>query len=368
MLTKLVRAQVVVFVVIAVLGIAYVGATYAGLDKLVLDRGYTVKARFTSGGGIFTNAEVTYRGVPIGRVGDLRLIASGMEVDLNIDPGTPQVPADTEAVVADRSAVGEQYVDLRPRRGNGLMLHDGSVITQDDTKIPLPVDVVLSSVDSFAASVPKPALRTVVDELYNATSDAGPALDQLVGRGIEFVKAASAHVAPLTTFVTDAHTVLDTQIQQAEAIRSFGTNAKLLAETLKNSDSDLRKLIPAVPSAANEVSTLLREAGPNLGVLLANLLSTADVLESRQNGIEQLLVTAPKAVAAGNAIVGPDGAHIGLSLTFFDPPPCVTGYGTGYRDGLDTSARPLNTAARCALPKGDPTNVRGSQNAPVGGR
>ncbi|WP_410661685.1 MCE family protein [Amycolatopsis sp. lyj-112] len=368
MLTKLVRAQVVAFVVIAVLGVAYVGATYAGLDKLVLDRGYTVTARFATGGGIFSNAEVTYRGVPIGRVGPLRLTVSGMEVELNIDSGSPEVPADTEAVVANRSAIGEQYVDLRPRRGDGAMLRDGSVISESDTKIPLPVDIVLSSVDSFANSVPKPALRTVIDELYNATTDAGPALDQLVGRGIEFVKEASEHVGPLTRFVTDAHVVLDTQVEQANAIRSFGANAKLLAETLKNSDGDLRRLIPAVPAAANEVSTLLRESGPSLGILLANLLTTADVLETRQDGIEQLLVTAPKAVAAGSAIVGPEGARVGLSLTFFDPPPCVTGYGTAYRDGLDTSPRPLNTAARCALPKGNPTNVRGSQNVPAGGR
>lgn len=366
MLTRFVRVQVTLFVVIAVVGVAYVGAAYAGLDKVFFDRGYTVKAQFPTGGGIFTNAEVTYRGVPIGRVGQLRLTPAGMEADLDIDSGTAPVPADTEAVVADRSAVGEQYIDLRPRTGGGPVLHDGSVITQDNTKIPLRVDTVLSTVDSFAASVPKPALRTVVDELYNATSGAGPALDQLVGRGIEFVQAASAHVAPLTQLVTDAHTVLDTQAQQADAIRSFGANAKLLASTLKQSDGDLRKLIPAVPAAANEVGSLIRDSGPQLGVLLANLLTTADVLESRQSGIRQLLITAPRAVGAVSSVVRPDGAHFGLSLSFFDPPPCTTGYSTPYRDGLDTSTRPLNTAARCALPKGDPTNVRGSQNAPGG--
>jgi phospholipid/cholesterol/gamma-HCH transport system substrate-binding protein len=335
----------------------------------VWDRGYTVKAQFSSGGGIFTNSEVTYRGVPIGRVGDLRLTATGMEADLKVDANAPEVPADSEAVVANRSAIGEQYVDLRPRVDGGPMLHEGSVITQRDTKIPLPVDVVLANLDSFTASVPKEALRTVVDELYNATSGAGPALDQLIGRGIEFVQAASAHVTPLTTFVTDADTVLKTQVQQADSIRGFGTNARLLAATLKNSDGDLRALLPAVPAAAQEVSALLRDAGPNLGLMLANLLTTADVLETRQNGIEQLLVTAPQAVAAGSHVIRSDGAHFGLSLTFFDPPPCTSGYGgTPYRDGLDTSAHPLNTNARCSLPKGDPTSVRGSQNAPTGGR
>jgi phospholipid/cholesterol/gamma-HCH transport system substrate-binding protein len=176
-------------------------------------------------------------------------------------------------------------------------------------------------------------------------------------------------VTPLTSFVTDADTVLKTQVQQADAIKGFGTNARLLAEMLKNSDGDLRQLLPAVPAAAQEVSALLHDAGPNLGVLLANLLTTADVLETRQAGIEQLLVTAPQAVAAGAHVVRADGAHFGLSLTFFDPPPCTSGYGgTAYRNGLDTSVRPLNTTARCSLPKGDPTSVRGSQNVPTGGR
>jgi phospholipid/cholesterol/gamma-HCH transport system substrate-binding protein len=366
MLSRLVRAQVVAFGVLAVTGTAYAGATYAGLDKVFFNRGYTVTAQFSSGGGIFTNAEVTYRGVPVGRVGDLRLTAAGMEADLRIDSGTAPVPADTEAVVADRSAVGEQYVDLRPRVDGGPELHDGSVIIQKDTEIPLPVDSVLSTVDSFADSVPKPALRTVVDELYNATSGAGPALDDLVGRGIEFVQTASAHVEPLTRLITDAGTVLDTQARQSDAIREFGTNAELLAAAMKQSDGDLRKLIPAVPAAAEQVADLIRESGPGLGVTLANLLTTAQVLDSNQDGVRQLLITTPKAVAAAGSIVHQDGVHVGLSLNFFDPPPCTTGYRTTYRNGLDTSTRPLNTSARCALPEGDPTNVRGSQNAPGG--
>ncbi|QWF83740.1 MCE family protein [Amycolatopsis sp. CA-230715] len=366
MLTKLVRGQVVVFVVVAVLGVAYVGARYAGLDRLVFNTGYTVVAKFSTGGGVFTNSEVTYRGVAIGRVGDLRLTADGMEADLHIDSGTAEVPADTEAVVADRSVVGEQYVDLRPRTDRGPSLQDGSVITQKNTSIPLPVDVVLSSLSSLADSVPKEALRTVVDELYDATSGAGPNLQTLVDKGIEFIKTATDHIPQSTSLVTSSQTVLDTQLRMSDEIKSFGSNAKLLAETLKKSDGDLRGLLPAVPAAMSQVSDLLHESGTGLGLTLANLLTTFDVLEVRQKGLKQLLITAPQAVAAGSSVIGPDGARFGLALTFFDPPPCTAGYGgTQARGGLDTSpGAPLNTGARCTLPYGNPTGVRGSQHAP----
>ncbi|GAB3501918.1 MCE family protein [Amycolatopsis cihanbeyliensis] len=368
MLTKLVRWQVLIFCVIALVGVSYVGANYVGLQKLLFDSGYVVHARFVSGGGMFTNSEVTYRGVRVGRVGELRLTEAGMEADLVIEPDAPPIPADLDAVVASRSAAGEQYVDLRPRAGDGPMLRDGSVIVQDRTDIPLQVDTVLMNLDALVQSVPKPALRTVVDELYQATSGAGPNLQTLVDSGIDFIQTATEYVPQVTSLVTDSETVLATQVRNSEAIKSFGSDARALAEQLKKSDGDLREVITAVPPVAREVQALVRESGPRLGVLLANLLTVSTVAEVRQGGLEQLLVKAPEAVAAGSQVIRGDGAHFGLALTFFDPPPCTSGYGgTQYRDGLDTSpGGPLNTGARCTLPKGNPTGVRGSQNAPGG--
>ncbi|MER6993126.1 MlaD family protein [Saccharopolyspora hirsuta] len=366
MLSGVVRRQVTLFLVIALLGVSYVGANYAGLHELVRDDGYTVRARFAKSGGIFTNAEVTYRGVPVGRVGQLRLTATGVEADLLLESGT-SVPADTEAVVANRSAAGEQYVDLRPRRPSGPVLREGSVIEESDTAIPLPVDSVLANLDSFVSSVPREELRTVVDELHEATSGAGPHLEGLLDNGIEFVRAATDHVPQTTSLIGDAEVVLRTQLEHADAIRDFGAQARLLADQVRRSDGDIRGLITAIPPAAREVSSVLRDTGPRMGVLMANLLTTADVVEIRRSGLRQLLVMGPRAVAAGESAVRPGGAHFGLSLTFFDPPPCNSGYeGTPYRDGLDVSpGAPLNLDAACTLPYGDPTGVRGSQNVPV---
>ena len=50
----------------------------------------------------------------MGRVSDMQLTDDGVRVTLTLDPDAPDVPADTTAVVANRSAVGEQFVDLRP--------------------------------------------------------------------------------------------------------------------------------------------------------------------------------------------------------------------------------------------------------------
>lgn len=78
MMTKIVKWQLIIFVIIGVVAIVYVGATYAKLDRLVGIGSYSVKAEFTDSGGIFTNGEVTYQGVPVGRVGALTLQPDGV--------------------------------------------------------------------------------------------------------------------------------------------------------------------------------------------------------------------------------------------------------------------------------------------------
>ena len=118
-----------VFLLITVVGVAYVGGKYAQIDKLLFDDDYTVSASFAESGGIFTGAEVTYRGQPVGRVGELKLLSDGVEVNLDIDKGV-KIPNDLLAVVANRSAIGEQYVDLQPRRDDGPYLQDHSKIAR----------------------------------------------------------------------------------------------------------------------------------------------------------------------------------------------------------------------------------------------
>ena len=64
------------------------------------------------------------------------LTDDGVDVVLDIDNDYDEIPADTLAVVGNRSAVGEQYVELQPQRDDGPYLHDGSVIATQDTRTP----------------------------------------------------------------------------------------------------------------------------------------------------------------------------------------------------------------------------------------
>jgi phospholipid/cholesterol/gamma-HCH transport system substrate-binding protein len=367
MLTRTVRLQVVAFVVIALAAVAFVGANYAGMDRLLGGGTYVVRLELSDGGGLFTNSEVTYRGVAVGRVGEMRLTDRGMEADLVLDDGAPEIPVDTRAVVANRSAIGEQFVDLQPRGDGGPFLSDGDVIRKEQTAVPMPVTTLLSNLSDLNRSVPTESLRVVVDELYTAMNDTGPSLQLLLDSTMSFTDQAANHLPQTTMLISDGATVLRTQLDSSSAWREFSGNAKLFAHELASSDGDLRELIGAAPQAATQLSALLADTNPGLPVLVANLLTTAEIFEARIGGMRQLFVNLPKAVAATSTSIRPDGAHLSIVLNFFDPPPCVAGYHTPYRQGEDIAHLPFDTSTSCTLPYGDPRLVRGSQNAPEGG-
>ncbi|HEX4703903.1 MAG TPA: MlaD family protein, partial [Pseudonocardiaceae bacterium] len=274
MITRRMRVQLVLFVLIAVTGIAYVGGQYVGLGRLLGIHGYVVRVELADSGGIFTNGEVTYRGVTVGRIGDLRLTPTGVEADLDIDSSAPDIPADSRAVVADRSAVGEQYVDLEPPNGNGPMLHDGSVIARDRTSIPLAPQTLLTDLDRLATSVPTDSLRTVVDQLGTAFNGAGPELGSLLDSANSLTTAATQHLPQTISLFADGRTVLSTQQAEADQLISFSTSLNQLAAQLRTSDPAIRSLITSLPAVAQQVDGILRTSGNDLGVVFANLLTT----------------------------------------------------------------------------------------------
>uniref|UniRef100_A0AAU2UZ05 MCE family protein n=1 Tax=Streptomyces sp. NBC_00003 TaxID=2903608 RepID=A0AAU2UZ05_9ACTN len=369
MLTLATKLKNLAFLVIGVLVLGYTGFRYADVGHYVgLRDYYTVKVHLAETGGLFTHSNVTYRGVSVGRVGPIGLTDDGVEAELHIDNSAPPIPSALKAVVANLSAVGEQYIDLRPTSTGAPYLGDGGEIQQHDTSTPAPVTTVLTSVNDLASSVPLDSLRTVVDEFGKAFEGRGDDLQVLLDNGTDFVKAADKALPATTTLLADGQTVLSTQAEEGQAIKTFASGAQRLAATLKGSDTDLRRLIAAAPDAAGQISGLLRDLNPQISVVLANLLTTADVAVTRQRGIEELLVKLPPLAAAGATAIDTKGAHLGMAVTFFAPLPCTDGYGgTVYRNGLDTLDTPnLNTKARCAAPASSGTDVRGSAHAPTG--
>jgi phospholipid/cholesterol/gamma-HCH transport system substrate-binding protein len=365
-ITTRTKVQLLVFVAITLLGVTFVGARYAQLDRLFYDDSYTVTAHFPDSGGIFAGGEVTYRGVGVGQVSKLKLTDQGVDVVLDIEKSYDEIPADALAVVGNRSAVGEQYVELQPQRDDGPYLHDGSVIKQDDTRIPIATDALLTHLSETVESVDKDSLKTTVDELGAAFGGTGQDLQRIIDSGNSFINTANDNFDLTTALIKDSNTVLNGQIASDSAIRNFSQQLQAFSTVLAGSDKDLRTLIDTGGVAATQLRTFLEQNQVELGDLINNLVTTGDIVVKHLDGIKQLLVIYPYVVEGGFTVVsktpetGLYDAHFGLIIT--NQKVCHQGYeSTDTRIPQDGSNRPMNMSAHCAEPATE-SNARGAQN------
>lgn len=366
MITRSVKVQLVAFLLLSVVGVGYVGFRYAGFGDVFGSTTYPVTMRLTDSGGIFSGADVTYRGVTVGRVGPLTLTPAGVDVQLDVERSAPGIPADVDASVRNLSAIGEQYVDLAPASDSGPVLKGGSIIPNDRTTVPVPVEELIVGVDDLARSVPLESLRTVVAELGTAFEGTAAPLQKILATTDAFSADAVDALPQTLDLLRDGRTVLTTQNDVAGSFQNFSADLALLAEQLKTSDPDLRRLLQTAPQASEQITGLLRESGNGLSVLVSDLLTVARVAEPRQAGLRQLLVTYPAFASVGYTVAPGDGtAHLGLVVNNFDPYACTQGYeGTQRRSGTDIADTPANADAYCTEPPTSPIAVRGAQNVP----
>jgi phospholipid/cholesterol/gamma-HCH transport system substrate-binding protein len=390
MLRRSTKIQLILFVVITLLGLSYVSAKYVGLAKYVTgDDGCTVSADFPDSGGIFTDAEVTYRGVTVGSVGSLHLLPHGIRVDLHLDNcGSPRIPANSIAIVADRSVVGEQYVNLvvpngTPPSPRGLAAHSriGSMTTN---RLPVATQTLLVNMDRFVNSVPLKDLKTVVDELGRAVNGRGDDLQHLLDASDALLTTANepSNVKATLALIEQSGSVLQTQLDEQPALRSFTHSLNLLSQQLKASDPDIRHLFATGPGDLATVQKFIQDNRTDLGVTLANLITVGDLLVQHRDGIEEILELYPALAAAGPSVVKQEGGayvgQLGLVLqTTPDPQDCGLSPGATDRQGYGgTQIRtpnelgPIapNVAAQCTGPSTgkNATNIRGSAHVPGG--
>ena len=333
----------------------YAGFRYAGFGNIFGATTYPVRLQLAESGGIFTGADVTYRGVSVGRVGPLTLIPDGVEVQLDIRRDAPAIPADLDAAVHNLSAIGEQYVDLhagheqrpgaRSRVGDPGVADVHAGAGREARGEPRRLRAL------GAAGLAAHRRRRARHGLRRHRAAAAAASST---RPNAFTADAVDALPQTLKLIRDGRTVLTTQNDVAGSFQSFSRDLALLADQLRSSDPDLRRLLQTGPDASWQVRSLLRESGHGIGELVANLLTVSRVAEPRQDALRQLLVTYPGVIGTTYTVLPDDGtAHLGLVINVFDPFPCSQGYeGTDRRPGNDVQPMPPNSRRLlCGTPR-----------------
>jgi len=386
-LTRRILIQMAIFALVATTALAVMVFGY-GLPEMLGIGQYKVTVELPETGGLYPRGNVTYRGAQVGTVKSVHLTGSGVAAELSLDSNV-KIPADVEAEVHSVSSVGEQFVQLLPRSGNGPMLKDGDVIPADRTTVPTDINKVLADTTRGLQAIPRENLRTVVDEAYVAVGGLGPELRRLVNGSTSLAIDARKNLDPLTTLIDQSKPVLDTQTETAGSIQAWASNLASITTQLQNQNAAVAEILDKGPGAADEVRALFDRVRPTLPIVLANLVSLGEVAVTYQPSLEQLLVLLPQGTAVTQAV----GVHkrntkqdykgdalvfnVNLAIPLVPapiplppqqlPPPCTTGFLPAQQQRVPTFEdypdRPPGEVY-CRVPQDAPFNVRGARNLP----
>ena len=325
MITRLTKIQLIIFALVTVLGGAFVGGRYANLDRLVIDRSYPVTADFRDSGGIFAGAEVTYRGIAVGKVGKLEFTDEGVRATLDLENDAPKVSNDVKALVANKSAVGEQFVDLQPLSNSAPFLKSGSNIPLSRTSVPIDTTKILMDASAFVGSVDTDSLRTLVNELGLAFAGDGEDLSVIIDMMTSFVETADDNFEVTRSLIRGSSSVLQTLNDKSGQFSSFTNDLALLSDTLVRSDKDIRRLFDEGSSSANLVRKVVKENNKDLQSIFNDLNTFSESVDEFNKGIEVISILFPYLVhgsftATSETEPGNWAGRIGLQFDSPIPP------------------------------------------------
>jgi len=232
---------------------------------------YNVKANFVAGGGLYQNANVTYRGVTVGRVESVGLSNDGVVADMRLNSGTP-VPENVTATVKSVSAVGEQYIDLVPPEApSRSTLRNGATIDQAHTRIGQDISGLLTEADKLVSSVGNSRLQDLLRETFKAFNGSGPELARLIQSSRLLVDEANANYGQVTQLIDQAGPFLDAQIRSGDDIKSLAEGLARFTGEVADADPQVRSVLQNVPGAAAAANTTFEGIRPTFPVLAANL-------------------------------------------------------------------------------------------------
>ena len=368
MITRRVRVQLVIFLVGTLVAMTFIGINYARVDRL-FGSGYTVTVEMAESGGIFTTADVTYRGVSIGRVTDMWLDGDGVKVEVHVDSKDTSIPADTQVVIANRSAVGEQFLDFQPRTDKGPFLEADSVVARENTQVPIDTRTLLTNVSSLLSSVNPDDLSTVITELGDAFQGSGNDLRTIIDSGNSFITEADQKYEVTAALIRNSSTVLQTQVDSRDHIRDFATNLRDLSTAVRTSDQDLRTVIDAGAPTATTLRAVVDENSDDISALAADAIELNRVVTANLGGVRGVLVIAPYGVESAYSIIAKDSrtgqyaARLSLSLQP-ENAPCLRGYvpSAKQRTPFDRTVEKWNRKLTCtdSTPRGAKAGAAGA--------
>jgi ABC-type transporter Mla subunit MlaD len=257
-------------------------------------RGYEMKVPFTEAGLLATQSDVRISGVSVGKVSGIELGDHGRAIaTIELDDTYAPIPANTKAILRQKTLLGETYVELTPGDEQGPKLPDGGSLPAAQVSQATQLDEIFRTFDPDTriafqtwmrdAAV---ALRGRGVDLNNAFGELEPFFDD----ANKVVRTLDTQGAAVRQLVKNTGTVFHALSERRGQLRSLILNTEHVFNVTAQRDADLQALFTVFPTFLDESSLtlnrldefaanadpLVQQLRPAIRELSPTLISTAN--------------------------------------------------------------------------------------------
>src|ERR1700755_3538165 len=302
MLTRSIRRQLVIFGILTAVALLVLGVYYLRLPSLAGIGQYDLRAELPASGGLYPTANVTYRGITIGKVTSVEPTEKGAEATMSIS-SQYKIPLDSVANVHSVSAVGEQYLDLVAEGKSRGFFSPGQTMTKGT--VPSEIGPALDTANRGLEALPKDKISKLLDETAESVGGLGPALQRLVDSTQAIVGDFRTNITDVNDIIQNSGPVLDSQVKSRDAIERWARNLNTLSAQAAKRDSNVKSILSQAAPTADQVSEVFSDVRESLPQTLANLEVVFDLLKRYHTGLEQVLVFLPQGASIAQTVSAP---------------------------------------------------------------
>ncbi|MEG3903751.1 MlaD family protein [Microcoleus sp. B4-C5] len=264
------------------------------------NRSYKFAVEFASAQGMQIGTPIRYRGVAVGKITALQPGSNGVDVTLEIAPGTLVIPRDVTIEANKSGLIGESSIDITP---NSILPE--SLLTANPVSADCPpeiicqnsrlkgqagvtIDELIKSTVRLANFYTDPALFNNIKSLAENTANTAKGAAKLTQDLSNLTQTAQAEIKNLNQSVRGDIGTLNQSVKTeiASLNQSLKGEASSLNQSLKGEATSLNQSLKAeISGVAADVSKVAATADTSTKAVSASVISSANSVSQAANQV-----------------------------------------------------------------------------------
>jgi len=246
-------------------------------------------ATFTDASRLKAGQDVRIAGVPVGKVGAVKLNPDNtVDVAFNVDKRY-QLYTSTRAVVRYQNLVGDRYLEITAGPGELRKIPPGSTIPRENTQPALDLDALLGGLRPVLKGLDGGKINEVSNAVMELLQGQGGALSTLLSTTSAFTQNLAARDQLIGDVINNLNTVLGTVDEKGAQFDASVDQLQKLLTGLAQGRDPIAGAIQPLATAENDLTDMLQKSRRPVQGVIENVRPFAQRFDERKADVNKVI-------------------------------------------------------------------------------